>query len=190
LKPSSRVFDRYGERNNRNKARLKYLIQKIGLEEVLRLAEIERKAIKVKSYPINRDTIALPAIPEQTTFAEVSISNPFSYEQWLATNVFEQKQKGFYGVYIKVPVGDISSDTARELVKVLQPLVADEIRITQNQGLLLKFVRKEALPALYEGLAKLELAAPGFDSVADVTTCPGTDTCNLGISNSMTMARV
>ncbi|HMG08536.1 MAG TPA: nitrite/sulfite reductase, partial [Mucilaginibacter sp.] len=185
-----RVFDRYGERNNRNKARLKYLIQKIGLEEVLRLAEIERTALKVKSYPINRDTIALPAIPEQTTFSEVSISNPFRYEQWLATNIFEQKQKGYFGVYIKVPVGDVSSDTARDLVKVLQPLVADEIRITQNQGLLLKFVRKEALPALYEGLAKLELAAPGFDSVADVTTCPGTDTCNLGISNSMTMARV
>ncbi|MBB6109393.1 sulfite reductase (ferredoxin) [Mucilaginibacter lappiensis] len=185
-----RVFDRYGERNNRNKARMKYLIQKIGLEEVLRLAEIERTAIKVKSYPINRDAVPQPVLPEQTTFAEVSISNPFRYEQWLATNVFEQKQTGFYGVYIKVPVGDISSDTARELVKVLQPLVADEIRVTQNQGLLLKFVRKEALPALYEGLAKLELAAPGFDSVADVTTCPGTDTCNLGISNSMTMARV
>jgi sulfite reductase (ferredoxin) len=185
-----RVFDRYGERNNRNKARMKYLIQKIGLEEVLRLAEIERTAIKVKSYKIDRDAVPHPALPEETAFAEVSISNPFRYEQWLATNVFEQKQQGFYGVYIKVPVGDISSDTARELVKVLQPLVADEIRVTQNQGLLLKFARKEALPALYEGLAKLELAAPGFDSVADVTTCPGTDTCNLGISNSMTMARV
>ncbi|MGN8069963.1 nitrite reductase [Mucilaginibacter sp. 22184] len=185
-----RVFDRYGERNNRNKARLKYLIQKLGLEEVLRLAAIERTAIKVKSYTIDRDAVPQPAVPEETAFAEVSISNPFRYEQWLATNVFEQKQKGFYGVYIKVPVGDISSDTARELVKVLQPLVADEIRVTQNQGLLLKFARKEALPALYQGLAKLELAAPGFDSVADVTTCPGTDTCNLGISNSMTMARV
>jgi len=185
-----RVFDRYGERNNRNKARLKYLIQKLGLEEVLRLAAIERTAIKVKSYTIDRDAVPQPAVPEETAFAEVSISNPFRYEQWLATNVFEQKQKGFYGVYIKVPVGDISSDTARELVKVLRPLVADEIRVTQNQGLLLKFARKEALPALYQGLAKLELAAPGFDSVADVTTCPGTDTCNLGISNSMTMARV
>ncbi|WP_419698272.1 nitrite reductase [Mucilaginibacter sp. NFX135] len=185
-----RVFDRYGERNNRNKARLKYLIQKIGLEEVLRLAEIERTAIKVKSYKIDRDALPQPTFPEETAFAEVSISNPFRYEQWLATNVFEQKQEGFFGVYIKVPVGDISTDTARELVKLLQPLVADEIRITQNQGLLLKFARKEALPALYEGLAKLELAAPGFDSVADVTTCPGTDTCNLGISNSMTMARV
>ncbi|PWK78888.1 sulfite reductase (ferredoxin) [Mucilaginibacter oryzae] len=185
-----RVFDRYGERNNRNKARMKYLIQKLGLEEVLRLTRIERTANKVKSYPINRDAVDAPALPPTDTYPEVTIGNPLRYEQWLATNVFEQKQKDFYGVYIKVPVGDISSDTARALVKTLEPLVGNEIRITQNQGLLLKYVRKEALPALYEGLAKLELAAPGFDSIADVTTCPGTDTCNLGISNSMTMARV
>jgi len=185
-----RVFDRYGERNNRNKARLKYLIQKIGLEEVLRLAKIERTANKVKTYPINRDTVEAPALPQTTNYPEVIISNPLRYEQWLLTNVFEQKQKGFYGVYIKVPVGDISSDTARKLVNVLTPLVGDEIRITQNQGLLLKYVTKEALPALYNGLTELDLSAPGFDSVADVTTCPGTDTCNLGISNSMTLSKV
>ncbi|MDB5089452.1 MAG: Sulfite reductase ferredoxin [Mucilaginibacter sp.] len=185
-----RVFDRHGERNNRNKARLKYLIQKIGLAEVLSLAEAERTALKVKTYKVNRDALTEPSIPAEITFNDVVISNPFRYEQWLATNVFEQKQPGFYGVYVKVPVGDIPSDTARKLVAVLEPLVADEIRVTQNQGLLLKFVRKEALPALYNGLAGLELAAPGFDSLADVTTCPGTDTCNLGISNSMTLSRV
>ncbi|SHM10211.1 HEPN domain-containing protein [Mucilaginibacter sp. OK098] len=185
-----RVFDRHGERNNRNKARLKYLIQKIGLAEVLSLAEAERTALKVKTYKVNRDALTGPSIPAETTFNDVVISNPFRYEQWLATNVFEQKQPGFYGVYVKVPVGDIPSETARKLVAVLEPLVADEIRVTQNQGLLLKFVRKEALPSLYNGLAWLELAAPGFDSLADVTTCPGTDTCNLGISNSMTLSRV
>ena len=185
-----RVFDRHGERNNRNKARLKYLIQKIGLAEVLSLAEAERTALKVKTYKVNRNALTEPSIPAEIAFNDVVISNPFRYEQWLATNVFEQKQTGFYGVYVKVPVGDIPSETARKLVAVLEPLVADEIRVTQNQGLLLKFVRKEALPALYNGLAGLELAAPGFDSLADVTTCPGTDTCNLGISNSMTLSRV
>ena len=185
-----RVFDRHGERNNRNKARLKYLIQTIGLAEVLSLAQAERTALKVKKYKVNRDAVPQPALPEEKIFADVAITNPFRYEQWLATNVFEQKQPGFYGVYIKVPVGDIPSETARKLVAVLEPLVADEVRITQNQGLLLKFVRKEALPSLYNGLAGLELAAPGFDSLADVTTCPGTDTCNLGISNSMTLSRV
>jgi sulfite reductase (ferredoxin) len=185
-----RVFDRYGERNNRNKARLKYLVQKIGLPEVLLLAENERKALKVKTYPINRDTVSAPACPVETIYPEVEISNPLRYEQWLITNVFEQKQKGFYGVYVKVPVGDIHTPVARKLVEAIRPYVADEIRITQNQGLLLKYVRKEAFPALYNGLTELDLSAPGFDSPADVTTCPGTDTCNLGISNSMTLSKV
>jgi sulfite reductase (ferredoxin) len=185
-----RVFDRYGERNNRNKARMKYLIQKIGLDEVLRLAKEERVALKVKTYPINRDTVPEPALPAETVYPTVEISNPLRYEQWLATNVFEQKQSGFYGVFVKVPVGDIPSNTARALVDAIKPFVGNEIRVTQNQGLLLKFVRKEALPGLYEGLLALDLAAPGFDSVADVTTCPGTDTCNLGISNSMTLSKV
>ena len=185
-----RVFDRYGERNNRNKARLKYVIQRLGLEEVLRLVKEERIANKVKTYPINRNALDEPVIPEPLVIPEVTTDNPFRYEQWLATNVFEQKQKGFYGVYVKVTVGDIHTDVARKFIEAIRPYVADEIRITQNQGLLLKYVRKEALPALYAGLTGLDMSAPGFDTVADVTTCPGTDTCNLGISNSMTFARV
>lgn len=183
-----RVFDRYGERNNRNKARLKYLVQKLGLEEVLRLIDEERTANKSKSFQIDLDTVPLPepppVLPAEATEAE---STP-AYQHWLATNVFEQKQTGFYGVYIKVRIGDIRTFMARELVAAIQPYVADEIRITQNQGLLLKFVRKSALPVLFEKLNALGFAAPGFDSIADITTCPGTDTCNLGISNSMSLA--
>jgi sulfite reductase (ferredoxin) len=190
IESTIRVFDRYGERNNRNKARFKYVIQKFGLEEVLRLMKIERTANKVKSYKINTDAIDVPAIPAEQQFGEVAISNPLGYEQWLATNIFEQKQKGFYGVYIKVRTGDIPTEKARKLVALLQPIAGDEIRVTQNQGLLLKYIRKEAFPTLYNGLAELGMADPGFDSVTDVTTCPGTDTCNLGISNSMTFARV
>ncbi len=185
-----RVFDRHGERNNRNKARLKYLVQKIGLTELLLLADNERKALKVKTYPVNRETIPAPALPVEQVFGEVTLSNPLRYEQWLITSVFEQKQKGYYGVYVKVPVGDIHTPTARKLVEAIKPYVADEIRITQTQGLLLKYVRKEALPALYNALTELDLSAPGYDSPADVTTCPGTDTCNLGISNSMTLSKV
>jgi len=185
-----RVFDRYGERNNRNKARLKYLVQKIGLTEVLLLAENERKALKVKTYPINRNSIPESVLPPAIEHDAVEIINPLRYEQWLITNVFEQKQKGFYGVFVKVPVGDIHTPVARKLVEAIRPFVADEIRITQTQSLLLKYVRKEALPGLYNALTKLDLSAPGHDSPADVTTCPGTDTCNLGISNSMTLSRV
>jgi sulfite reductase (ferredoxin) len=185
-----RVFDRHGERNNRNKARLKFLVQKIGLDEVLRLAKIEKTANKVKTFKVNRDAVPQPAAPEATSFPGTTVANPLKYEQWLATNVFEQKQTGFYGVYVKVPVGDIHTPEARKLVEGIRGLVADEIRVTQNQGLLLKYARKEALPALFNALNELQLAEPGFDSVADVTTCPGTDTCNLGISNSMTLSKV
>lgn len=185
-----RVFDRYGERNNRNKARFKFLIQKIGLDEVVRLIDEERTANKSKSYLIDRDTIKMPVIPQNSSYEAAEIADYQQYDKWLATNVFAQKQEGFYGAYIKVKVGDIPSDEARKLVAAIKDLVADEIRITQNQGLLLKFVPKKALPLLYARLDKLGFASPGFDSVADVTTCPGTDTCNLGISNSMELARV
>ncbi|MDB5003972.1 MAG: hypothetical protein JWQ34_2197 [Mucilaginibacter sp.] len=190
IESTIRVFDRYGERNNRNKARFKYVIQKFGLEEVLNLIKLERVANNVKTYQINTEAVDQPTLPEPIKFGDVQVSNPLGYEQWLATNVFEQKQKGFYGVYIKVQTGDIPTEQARKLVALLQPLAGDEIRITQNQGLLLKYIRKEAFTTLYNGLAAIGMAAPGFDSVADVTTCPGTDTCNLGISNSMTFARV
>lgn len=186
-----RVFDRHGERTNRNKARLKFLVNKLGIDEVVRLIEEEKIANKVKTFKINRDAVP-QTIPSGVDVAEVEIpaDNQLAYQLWLNTNVFEQKQKGFYGVYVKVETGDIPSNQARKLVEAVKDLVADEIRFTINQGFLFKYVKKEALPALFLALNELKLAAAGFDSVADVTTCPGTDTCNLGISNSMELSRV
>ena len=189
IESTLRVFDRYGERNNRNKARMKFLVQKIGLEELLRLIAEERMANKVKTFVVNREALRNPIIPENANDPEVLITNKQHYEKWLQTNVFEQKQEGYYGVYIKVLTGDMPTQKARLLVDAIKPYVADEIKITINQGLLLKFVRKEALPSLFLALDALGYAIPGFNSVADVTTCPGTDTCNLGISNSTEMAR-
>ena len=185
-----RVFDRHGERTNRNKARMKFLVAKLGLEEVLRLIEEEKVANRSKKFIVDRNAIDLPQMPEEKTLPEVNISDQFLYQRWLDTNVFEQKQKGFFGVYIKVSTGDIPTSKARKLIAAISGLVADEIRITINQGLLLKFVRQEALPLLFERLKELDFVKPGFDSVSDVTTCPGTDTCNLGISNSTELARV
>lgn len=190
IESTLRVFDRYGERNNRNKARMKFLVAKLGLEEVLRLIEEEKLANKSKIYTIDRGAVDLPQIPEPQLLPEAIISDQFMYQRWLDTNVFEQKQEGFYGVYIKVTTGDIPTSKARKFIAAISGLVADEIRVTINQGLLLKYVRKEALPVLFERLKELDFVKPGFDSVADVTTCPGTDTCNLGISNSTELARV
>lgn len=190
IETTLRVFDRHGERTNRNKARMKFLVAKLGLEEILNLIEAEKVATRVKKFVIDRDTIHLPEIPEPSSLPEAQITDQLQYQRWLDTNVFEQKQKGFYGVYIKVTTGDIPTAKARKFISAISGLVADEIRITINQGLLLKFARKESLPLLYERLKELDFVKPGFDSVGDVTTCPGTDTCNLGISNSTELARV
>jgi len=191
IEATLRVFDRYGERNNRNKARFKYLVQKLGLSEVLRLIEEERIANKNQVYWVDTqtDSSAVDA-PVAVALAEVTPVDSTAFAIWRQTNVFEQKQKGYYGVNVKVLTGDISTEKARILLQELQGHIADDIRITQGQNLMFKYVRKESLPHVFNVLTTLGFAKPGYDSTADITTCPGTDTCNLGISNSTEMARV
>jgi sulfite reductase (ferredoxin) len=185
-----RVFDRHGERNNRNKARLKYLINKLGIEEFIKLVQEESKALKNQVFDVKANEWEPLALPDTRPIPVLEIKDPAKFKKWRNTNVFEQKQKDNFGIYIKVQTGDISSDTARALAEIIRDLAADEARITQNQGILLKWVREEALPYFFVRLDEHGLAEPGFDSVADITTCPGTDTCNLGISSSTGITRV
>ena len=177
-----RVFDRHGERNSRHKARMKFLIQKIGFEEFMNLVQAETKALKNHSYPIS--DVAAWEVSEPTLLSDVAAPTSEVYNTWLATNTFEQKQKGFHGVYVRILNGNISSDTSRSLINALQGYIGDDVRITINQGLLLKFVPKANLPYVFQTLAAHELAAPGANSIANITACPGTDTCNLAISDS------
>lgn len=184
-----RVFDRHGERTSRHKARIKYLVNKIGIEQLLDLVKEEQFALTEKTFKINRDAIPYKPNTNTTSFTTFKVSESQKYKDWLVTNVFEQKQQGFYAVNIKILLGNLSSSTARLLADVVNSYATDDIRVTVNQGLLLKFVPKQALPALFRSLDKLNLAEPGFDSVADITACPGTDTCNLGISSSTGIAK-
>ena len=177
-----RVFDRHGERNSRHKARMKFLIQKIGFDEFMNLVQAETKALKNHSYPI-LDAAAWE-VSEPTQLSDVAIPSSEVYKTWLATNTFEQKQKGFHGVYVRILNGNISSDTSRSLINSLTGYIGDDVRITINQGLLLKFVPTANLPYVFQTLDAHELAAPGANSIANITACPGTDTCNLAISDS------
>lgn len=182
-----RVFDRYGERANRNKARMKFLLKKMGLEQMMTLINEERKAIKTKSYTID-PTLAQPVLPEFKVSDTVDIESPEDFEDWQRTNVFEQKQAGYYGIWVRVPLGDIHSSTARKLASLVADYAADDIRVTVNQGLLIKYVREEHLPLFYQALNKLNLAKPGFNSTHDITACPGSDTCNLAVTNSTALS--
>jgi sulfite reductase (ferredoxin) len=179
-----RVFDRYGERTRRMKARFKFLLDDFGLEKIMALVEEERRALKVQQYPINLNVLPEPVLPESIPTAEPAIAAPAKYERWYKTNVFKQKQDGFYGVYVKLPLGNMSSTLTRSFADIVDLYAATELRITVNQGYLLRYVRPEALKHLYVALDKLALAEPGFDSVADITACPGTESCNLAISDS------
>ncbi|MCG8310602.1 MAG: HEPN domain-containing protein [Cytophagales bacterium] len=185
-----RVFDRFGERARRQKARLKFLLNDLGLEALLRLVAEEQKALKVKTFKVDHASfVSTPKLPEDSDYSSVKVEDVAKFEKWLETNVFEQKQKGYYGVYIKLLLGDMSSDLARRFADIAEKYAADDIRITVNQGYLLKFIRKDALKPLFNELNRVGLAEPGFDSPADITACPGTDTCNLGISSSTGLAK-
>lgn len=179
-----RVFDRYGERNRRMKARLKFLVDEIGLPELMKLVAEERLAIKNKTYKIDYDSYPDPSIPDFIPLEGPGDINEEKYQRWHDTNVFEQKQEGFFGVYVKLPLGNLSSDRARQFADIVDSFASTELRVTVNQGYLIRFVRGEVLRHLFVALDKMELAEPGFDSVADITACPGTESCNLGISDS------
>lgn len=185
-----RVFDRYGERTKRHKARMKYLLNDLGLEGFLAKVAEEQPALNAKVFPVDTTAFDLPLFAERP---EVSGYQPESTDvqflEWFKSNVFEQKQKGWYAVQLRVLLGDMSSNTARALAGIVKKYAADDIRVTVNQGYLLRFVSPENLQAIYDELHALGLAEPGFDSTADITTCPGTDTCNLAISSSYGITR-
>jgi sulfite reductase (ferredoxin) len=190
LEAGLRVFDRYGERQRRHKARMKYLIKDLGLEKWMQLVDEEFTANKIKVYPINHNILPEAKPADAVAIPDVTIEDEKKYQDWLKANTFEQKQKGYHGIYLKVTNGDIKPDTARALAALVDAYASQDMRITMNQGMLVKFVRTEALPYMFTELDKLGLANIGFGTIADITTCPGTDTCNLGVTNSMTLARI
>lgn len=183
-----RVFDRHGERTRRHKARMKYLLDEIGLEKLLDLAEAEKTAVGLHSIPIKKaeEKIATGKILFTEQVADLDIEK---YNRWLKANVVEQKQRGYFTIGIKLQTGDIKTPIARKLAELVSKYAADDIRITPNQGLSLRYVRPQNLTILFHELNKIGLAHPGFDSTGDITSCPGTDTCNLGITSSTGISR-
>ena len=186
-----RVFDRYGERNSRHKARIKFLVQKIGIDAFNELVAAEPLALTHPRIAIDVSNFDNPVLPSyQVAAGPIAIRNPLQFEIWKKTNVAPQKQEGFVAVYVRVANGNISTDKSRNLIEKLQPVIGDDVRVTINQGLQFRYIKPEHLEYVYEVLEAEGLATAGFGSTADVTSCPGTDTCNLGISNSTGTALV
>lgn len=183
-----RVFDRYGERNKRNKARLKYLVKELGINAFFELVNKERKALPYQKYPITFKERLLKKSNPKTM--DDSFVKDIIYEDWKKTNVFIQKQKGLFAVGIPIKVGDIPADQARALAQIIRLYTGDDSRVSCNQSLLLRDIQEGNIPKLYRALKRIDLAQIGFHKINDIVACPGTDTCNLGISSSMGLAKV
>ncbi|MEX2513588.1 MAG: HEPN domain-containing protein [Cyclobacteriaceae bacterium] len=179
-----RVFDRHGERAKRMKARMKFLINSMGVENFLKLVEEEKSALKNKSYPIEYEeyeaaqTLPNPEIPT-LTFDEDQ-----DFHRWKLTNILPQKQEGYVAIGVKVHLGDFRTEVARKLADLIKTYAGNEMRFTLRQNFLIRDVKEELVPFFYQELKKLGLAQYGYDAVGDITACPGTDTCNLGIASS------
>lgn len=186
----SRVFARLGEKKNRNTARLKFLVNKLGLEEFKKLVLEERKGMPAD--PAWTSWIAAAKGEVEKPLKPASKLNgqpkPEGYEAWAATNVYRQLQEGYAVVYAMLPLGDFTAPQARAIADLARKHSSDTIRLTVDQNLVLRWVSEKDLPAVYEGLKAVGLGEAGANSILDVTACPGTDTCKLGISSSRGLA--
>ena len=186
----ARVFGRIGEKANRNRARIKFLVAKLGIDEFRRLVDEERAILPHD----DRWTSYLPGVErfdESPTREAVPLNGAPAAEgfpEWLATNVYRQRQPGYAVATIALPLGDLSSDQARRLGVIARRYVGDAVRTTVEQNIVLRWVSEADLPALHAELRAIGLGEPGAGTIVDVTSCPGTDTCKLGIASSRGLA--
>ena len=183
-----RVFDRYGERKSRAKARMKFLLKDIGLAAFKELITEEQKAIEFKSVAVDYQSY-VPSKPVSVTIPETAVQDEVAFNLWKTTNLIPQKQEGFVAIGIKVLLGDFYTDKARLLANLVDDYAAGEIRLTLRQNIIIPFVKKALLPFFYTELEKLGFVEAGYNKAVDITACPGTDTCNLGIASSTGIAK-
>ncbi len=183
-----RVFDRHGERTRRNKARMKFLVKDLGVEAFLNLVEKERKALKSQSFPIDFETYEAAKTLPNPISPTLDSEPGLDFELWKLTNVLPQKQEGYVSIGVRVSLGDFYLDQARPLADLVETYAAGEVRFTLRQNILIRDVREDLVPFFYQELKKIGLGQRGYNTLGDITACPGTDTCNLGIASSTGIA--
>jgi sulfite reductase (ferredoxin) len=214
-----RLFDRYGERKARMKARMKFLVATLGWDNFRAALDEERELVgpiplsdyqgsEVNSLecggpaplwpaPMKHSTrggqigqsgqsAAGPAHSKELTLLPVldpRTSAP-QFQAWALDSVIDHKVSGFRGVHVRIKLGDLTAERARGVAEVARKFSADELRISIEQNIYLPWVKESSLADLYAALAELSLAERGAATIADVTTCPGSDTCRLGIASA------
>lgn len=188
----SRVYAKLGEKKNRNRARIKFLIAKMGIDAFREEVEKERAQLphdlRWTAYieellPNYKDE----PLKESRPLAEGEGSEAF--RAWYETNVYAQRQADYSTVTIYLPLGDFTSEQSRALADIAREFSgAESIRTTVEQNLVIRWVSNADLPALFERLTEAGLGGADAGTIADITSCPGTDTCKLGIAASRGLA--
>jgi sulfite reductase (ferredoxin) len=189
----ARVFARLGEKKNRSRARLKFLVQDLGIEKFRELVLEERKILPFDPRWTEYVQDALqaqesPLRPGGEMPALVSIAASEDFARWLESNTRRQKQPGYVTVTVTLPLGDITANQLRSLADTVRRFTKETVRTTVEQNFVIRWVSKSDLPELYKALDAVGLGDPGAGAIVDIVACPGTDTCKLGISSSRGLA--
>ncbi|HXA78552.1 MAG TPA: hypothetical protein VNV41_15575 [Candidatus Acidoferrales bacterium] len=185
----ARVFARLGEKKNRNRARIKFLVQDLGIEKFKEVVLEERKTLP-------QDPRWTSYVKDAEQFEEAPLkpggdwpsSAADGFQRWLKTNTRPQKQLGYVVATVALPLGDITANQLRSLADVVRRFTKETIRSTVEQNFAIRWVSQSDLPEVYKALEAVGLGDPGAGAIVDIVTCPGTDTCKLGISSSRGLA--
>ena len=189
-----RIFNRSDElRVNRARARIKFLIDRIGIDAFRELVDEEMRGEWVAER--NFDPSPLQFVDEEEARAPTKPANPGSpngdqraFTAWLASNVLPQRQDGFSTAEIKVSRGDLNPHQFRGVAQIMRDFSGGNARTTDEQNIVLRWVRNESLYDVWTRLTALGLGQAGARQITDVVSCPGTESCKLGITNSMGLA--
>jgi sulfite reductase beta subunit-like hemoprotein len=190
-----RIFD--GQdwlRVNRARARIKVLVDKIGIDEMRKLVDEERKGdwVKERDFSVaprlflDDESQRAPGVPTSFGSPNGDIS---AFELFRNANVSAQRQEGFSAVQVKVTRGDLTPEQFRGLGQIMRDYTGGSARTTVHQNLLLRWVRDESVYDVWQRLNELGLGEAGADQINDVVSCPGTDSCKMGITSSMGLNR-
>lgn len=185
-----RIFGQMGEKANRSRARIKFLVKKLGIDEFRRIVDAERKNLR----PDSRWTAFLDNLqatdeePSKPGSALPASGLPDGFDVFAKHNVRPQAQEGYSVVLIKLPLGDFTPLQGRELADLASEFGPGSVRFTADQNVIIRWVPSGDTPAVFERLVEVGLAEVGAETISDITACPGTDTCKLGISASRGLA--
>ncbi|MDX6652342.1 MAG: hypothetical protein QOJ38_1123 [Solirubrobacterales bacterium] len=185
-----RIFDRQDWlRVNRARARIKVLVDKIGIEEFRRLVdeELEGDWVAEREFDVQRlryDDDEEAHAPPPASHASPN-GDRSEFERFRAANVQPQRQQGFNAVEVKITRGDLSPEQFHGLAEIMREFTGGYARTTVQQNFVLRWVRDEAVYDVWQRLKELGLGDPGPREITDVVSCPGTDSCKLGITSSM-----